>query len=143
MSKYAAQTEDGLSFDEKNEIYSLGNLENSGRETNIVYESEIAKPGFLGNIVKELYYTGKQHVDNLLYEKTGYTTNIKRAVLGNLYTYSLTKIGSQLSEAAKGNLIHAGQSVKQYIDNAQERAAAKVKTSNNLGNLYKNTIANN
>lgn len=52
---------------------------------------------------------------------------LTNAVLGNLYTYSLTKLGTQLSELEKGNIIKTGQSVKQYIDNAQERAAAKIK----------------
>ena len=47
------------------------------------------------------------------------------------------------SIAEKGNIIKTGQSVKQYINNAQQRAAAKSKKSVNLGNLYKNTIANN
>ena len=133
------------------EIYSFGNLgdinhfekavnENSSK---IVKESEIEKPGFLGNIAKELYYTGRQHVDNLLYEKTGYSTNIKRAIMGNLYTYSLSNMGMQLDQALKGHITTTGLTVKQYIDNAQARAAAKVKTSNNLGNLYKNTLANN
>ena len=133
LSKYAAQTEDGLSFDEKNEIYSLGNLAQNKNDRKTVYESSQYTPGFLENAIGQLVETGKSFIEHKL----------KRAVLGNLYTYSLTKIGSQLSEAAKGNLIHAGQSVKQYIDNAQARAAAKVKNSGTLGNLYKNTIANN
>lgn len=133
------------------EIYSFGNLGDINHfedpitkdSRTIVKESEIEKSGFLGNIAKELYYTGRQHVDNLLYEKTGYSTNIKRAIMGNLYTYSLSNMGMQLDQALKGHITTTGLTVKQYIDNAQERAAAKVKTSNNLGNLYKNTIANN
>ena len=133
------------------EIYSFGNLGDINHfekavdenPSKIVKESEIEKPGFLGNIAKELYYTGRQHVDNLLYEKTGYSTNIKRAIMGNLYTYSLSNMGMQLDQALKGHITTTGLTVKQYIDNAQERAAAKVKKSGNLGNLYKNTLANN
>ena len=145
-------------FEDSEEVYSFGNIEYS-RETNgtpiydsngrrivpkeIIKESDLPKPGFLGNVAEQLYHTGRQHIDNALYEKTGYTTNLKRALLGNLYTYSLTNIGSQLGELTKGNIVKTGQSVKQYIDNAQERAAARVKKSVNLGNLYKNTITNN
>lgn len=50
---------------------------------------------------------------------------IKRAILGNIYTYSLTKIGSDIDSALQGNLIKAGQTAKQYIKNAQQRAAMK------------------
>lgn len=86
--------------------------------------------GFLENAVNQLIGTGVKHVKEKL----------TSAVLGNLYTYSLTKIGTQIGEAAKGNLIKTGQSIKQYIKNEQERAAAKVKQkpSGNLGNGYDN-----
>jgi hypothetical protein len=60
---------------------------------------------------------------------------LKRAVLGNIYTYSLTQIGSEIESAAQGNLIKAGQTVKQYIKNAQQRAAMKNK-KHNPGNIY-------
>jgi hypothetical protein len=50
---------------------------------------------------------------------------IKKAILGNIYTYSLTKIGSDIDSALQGNLIKAGQTAKQYIKNAQQRAAMK------------------
>lgn len=115
-------------------IYSLGNLEEKHTKRDIVYKSDDPIPGFIENAVGQVVGTAKSFVESKL----------KRAVLGNLYTYSLTKIGSQLSDVMQGNLIKTGQSVKQYIDNAQQRAAAKVKKSGNLGNIYnKNTIANN
>lgn len=85
---------------------------------------------------------------------------VKRAVLGNIYSYSLTKIGSDLDSLAQGNLIKAGQTAKDYIKTAQERAAMrnkgnvkpsgdiypdnptiKLKPSRNIFN--KATIANN
>lgn len=85
-----------------------------------------SEDGFIKNAVGQLASLGVNYIEHKL----------KRAVLGNLYTYSLTKIGSQLSEAAKGNLIHTGQSIKQYIDTAQARAAAKVKNKPN-NNIFK------
>ena len=132
-------------FKDSNKLYSIGNLSERTAVFNkdtletiydwgsSVPESASYQPGFIENAVGQLVGTAKSYVERKL----------ERAILGNLYSYSLTKIGSQIDEALQGNLIKTGQSVKQYIKNAQERAAAKVKTSNNLGNLYKNTIANN
>ena len=69
---------------------------------------------------------------------------IRKGFLGNLYTYSLPKIGSQIEDVKQGNLIKVGQSVKDYIESAQQRYASKSKTKTSLGNLYvKNTIASN
>lgn len=59
-----------------------------------------------------------------------------KAILGNLHTFSLTQLGTQLSEASKGNLIKAGMTVAQYIKT--------IKNNNNevetpSGNIYPNT----
>ena len=64
-----------------------------------------------------------------------------KAVLGNLHTYSLTQIGSQLSEAAKGNLIKTGMTVAQYINNSKNNSYKPGKPSGNIFN--KDTVANN
>lgn len=112
--------------------------------------------GFLATAVGDVVGLAKSHVKNKL----------KNAVLGNLYTYSLTKIAGQLSDLAKGKLVQTGLSVKQYIDeenkrkqannpekasgnlfesdlNSQQKAALKMKEKP-LGNLFdKKTIANN
>jgi hypothetical protein len=89
-------------------------------------ETRESARGFLGNVIGQGVGLITDHVKEKL----------TRAVLGNLYTYSLTKIGSQLGELAKGNLIKSGQSVKQYIDNAQQRAAAKKFASDWKGKGY-------
>lgn len=70
---------------------------------------------------------------------------VKRALLGNIYTYSLTKIGSDLNSLAQGNLIKAGQTVKEYIKTSQEKAAIRNKANQKpTGNIFnKTTIANN
>ena len=44
-----------------------------------------------------------------------------KAVLGNLYTYSLTKIGDQVNDLMQGNLIKSGMSAAEYIKQAKQR----------------------
>ena len=56
-----------------------------------------------------------------------------KAILGNLHTFSLTQLGTQLSEASKGNLIKAGMTAAQYVKT--------IKNNNNEveapnGNIY-------
>lgn len=69
-----------------------------------------------------------------------FTKDIKslftKAILGNLHTFSLTQLGTQLSEAAKGNLIKTGMTVAQYVKT--------IKNNNNevetpTGNIYPTT----
>lgn len=98
---------------------------------------------------------------------------VKRAILGNIYTASLTQVASEFKSLSEGNIIAAAQTVKGYIKTSQERAAMKNKKSAEgniygsvedlvrnkptgdiypeptqsvkpkLGNLYKGSIANN
>lgn len=67
--------------------------------------------------------------------KNSASTLLKRAILGNIYTASLTQIASELKSAADGNIIAAAQTVKQYAKTAQERAAMRNKKSAE-GNIY-------
>ena len=134
-------------FSGSKDIYSYGNLRMRDTST---YNATLHKDADHTTIVKESSMTGERgFLSNVIGQGVGLITDhvkekLTRAVLGNLYTYSLTKIGSQLGELAKGNLIKSGQSVKQYIDNAQQRAAAKVKNTNgSIGNIFKDSIANN
>lgn len=91
------------------------------------------KPGFIGNAAGQLIGAAVSKVKS----------TFKRAVLGNLYTYSLTQIGNQLKSAAQGDVIKTAQTIKQYRKNAQQRAAAKTKQKP-IGNIFKDkTIANN
>jgi hypothetical protein len=81
-----------------------------------------------------------------------------RAVLGNLHTYSLTKISDQLKDIAKGNLIKTGYSIADYIKSEQHRRSINSKQkpkgdifpdvdvtkSKPTGNIFnKSTLANN
>lgn len=62
-------------------------------------------------------------------------TLLKRIVLGNIYTASLTQVASELKSLSEGNVIAAAQTAKQYIKTAQERAAMRNKKPAS-GNIY-------
>lgn len=105
--------------------------------------------GFLSTALSEIVGHVTGHVSN----------KIKSAILGNLYTYSITEMASQLSALAKGKITQTGMSVKQYIDEANKRkerqnpkkasgnifndSFVKNAADSKLGNIFKNTIANN
>ena len=118
--------------------YHLGNLEDANNHNGELAKREVRteyKPGFLSNAVGQLIGSATKSIKS----------KFKKAVLGNLYTYSLTQIGSQLKSAAQGNLVTAVQTVKQYRKNSQQRAAAAAQAAKKpTGNIFKdNTIANN
>ena len=92
----------------------------------------IYQPGFISNAIGQV--AGHLIAD--------VSSKIKRAVLGNLYTYSLTQIGNQISDALQGNLIKAGMTVAQYIKNGQQRAAEKIKKKPS-GNIFPEPKMNN
>ncbi len=71
-------------------------------------DPKFQKGGFLANMVDQLIDTGLDKVNSLL----------KKAVLGNLYTFSLTRIGNQIKSLAQGNVIGAVRDVQGYINNA-------------------------
>lgn len=66
------------------------------------------KSGFLVNATDQLISTGLDKVNSYL----------KKKVLGNLYTFSLTRIGNQIKSLAQGNVIGAARDVQGYINNA-------------------------
>lgn len=100
-------------------------------------------------------------------------TLLKRIILGNIYTVSLSQVASEYKSLVDGNVIATAQTAKQYIKTAQERAAMRNRKSasgniygdveelvkgkpsgdiypdvqptqpKKLGNLYKGSIANN
>jgi hypothetical protein len=121
-----------------NKTYHLGNIEDANNHNGELAEREVRteyKPGFLSNAVGQLIGSATKSIKSMF----------KKAVLGNLYTYSLTQIGSQLKSAAQGNLVTAAQTIKQYRKNSQQRAAAAAQAAKKpTGNIFKdNTIANN
>ena len=60
---------------------------------------------------------------------------LNSAILGNIYTASLTQLASEFKSLSAGNVIATAQTVKGYIKTAQERAAMKNKKSAS-GNIY-------
>jgi hypothetical protein len=114
-------------------ITTFGNLgtrsiESARNDNTDIEYKEVYKPGFLANAVGQVAGHLVADVKNF----------IKRAVLGNIYTYSLTQIGAQLEEAARGNLIKTGMTVAQYIKNSENRKQENISAS---GNIYEGDVA--
>ena len=117
-------------------------------ESNQNAKKKIEKPGFLMNALSQVAGHFTKDVNSLF----------TRAVLGNLHTYSLTKIGDQLNDIAAGNIIKTGYSIAEYIRNEQQRKSMNNKQKPNsniypnvesikqkpIGNIFnKSTLANN
>jgi hypothetical protein len=75
--------------------------------------------GLLGNAIDQLVSTGVNYLEDKL----------ERALLGNLHTYSLTNIGSQIKDVLDGNVIKTVQAAKDYIDDGKKRKENAHKTS--------------
>jgi hypothetical protein len=73
-------------------------------KANIEYK-EVYKPGFVSNAAGQVASHIVADTKSLL----------NRALLGNIYTLSLTQVGSELSELAKGNLVKTGMTAGQYV----------------------------
>lgn len=112
-------------------------------EYNVEYE-----PGFIGNAIGQVAGHATAWVKS----------KINRAIMGNLFTFSLTQLRDQAKDLLEGNLIKTGMSIAQYVKEANARKDAKNKpkpngdifpepsprTPLNPHNLYSgNTIANN
>lgn len=66
---------------------------------------------FLANATAQLVATGASAVNSLL----------KKAVLGNLYKFSLTRIGNQLKQLASGDVISTVRNAQEYIRDYNQR----------------------
>jgi hypothetical protein len=62
-------------------------------------------------------------------------TLVKSAILGNIYTFSLTKLGTDVDMLARGNIIGAAQTGRDYVNTIKEMSAMKNKKSPE-GNIY-------
>ena len=78
--------------------------------------------GFLGNALNQVIGAGVNYIEDKL----------ERALLGNLHTYSLTQIGSQIKDLMNGNVIKTVQGAKDYIDEAKKRKEQKSPPNNNI-----------
>lgn len=91
-------------------IATFGNLgersiDSARSDSTYVKYKEVYEPGFLANAVGQV--AGHLVADT--------KSLVNRALLGNIYTLSLTQIGSELSDLAKGNLIKTGMTAGQYL----------------------------
>lgn len=113
--------------DDKKIIY-FGNINNrTGKATeniteHVKYEYQ---PGFLTNAIGQVAGHFVKDVKSLF----------TKAVLGNIHTYSLTKIGGQINELMQGNLIKSGMSVAEYIKQDKQRKEMQ-SSKNPEGNIY-------
>lgn len=73
-------------------------------KANIEYK-KVYKPGFVSNAAGQVAGHIVADTKSLL----------NRALLGNIYTLSLTQVGSELSDLAKGNMVKTGMTAGQYI----------------------------
>ena len=109
---------------------------------------KITNNNFLSNAIGQVVNVGIDAVTGL----------VKRAVLGNLYTFSLTKIAKQLKGVVEGDVWSTARGVSEYIKDAKQRKENQVTIGHSLftkpkkilptvqriGNLAKSqTIANN
>lgn len=58
------------------------------------------------------------------------SSTLKKAVLGNLYTFSLTNVWDQIKSASKGNIINAVQEIRRYKNEADQRKENGLELSN-------------
>lgn len=93
------------------------NMENPDKDLKTAMD--FFNKGFLENAANQILQTGIGAVANKL----------KSAVLGNLYTFSLTNIGDQLASLANGDILGTARNVADYIRDAKQRKA------NQLNNL--------
>lgn len=103
-----------------------GNLENtnpfgiSKKRYKVNYE-----PDFIGNAIGQI---AGHFVEDI-------KDKFKRAVLGNIHTYSLTDFAVEAKNLMEGNIISAGMTVADYIKNGQKLAAMKLQQKPS-GNIY-------
>lgn len=104
--------------------------------------------GFLSSAVDQMVGTGINIVKGA----------VNKVLLGNLYTFSLTKMANQAKSLASGDVWSTVRNVKEYVDDAKQRKGNNLKVNlfgrveqkkvtpriKKLGNLAtSNTIANN
>lgn len=137
------QFEDFYGSNSPRQIDSFQNLKQSKSKI-----KKISNNNFLSNALGQVVNVGVDAVTGL----------VKRAVLGNLYTFSLTKIAKQLKGVVEGDVWSTARGVSEYIKDAKQRKENQVNIGHSLftktnkilptvkriGNLAKSqTIANN
>lgn len=60
---------------------------------------------------------------------------LKRAVLGNLFTFSLTRMAGQLKSAASGNVWSTARAIVEYKNDADQRKNGGIQYVSEIGNI--------
>lgn len=145
----------GENTTELNTVFGVDSkLNNYDDKNGVLYEwlhstqyEEGEQKGFLTNAFDQLIGTGKNIATGL----------IKKAVLGNLYTFSLTRLNDQVKSLSKGNIWSAIRNVNEYVNDAKQRKENQLEkallfekpkkifpTVKKIGNIFNSqTIANN
>lgn len=118
----------GDTLSNTNVVTRFGNLSTRhGKQSDSIdidYKVEY-EPGFIGNAVGQI---AGHLVDDV-------RSKINRAILGNLYTYSLTQFRDQVKDFLGGNLIKTGMSINEYVKEAKARKDANNKQKPN-GDIF-------
>lgn len=122
------QNNSGLDLMPNTTITRFGNLaERTGNVTNNIdvdYKIEY-EPGFVGNAIGQAVGHAAAWVKS----------KINRAIMGNLFTFSLTQLRDQAKDLLGGNLIKTGMSIAEYAREANARKDARKKQKPN-GDIF-------
>ena len=105
--------------------------------------------------IKEDYFSNKGPLTSALNQLVGTATNVvsglvKKAILGNLYTFSLSRLMDQGKSLLNGDIWTTARNVKEYVNDAKQRKdnqinnmnlfekhpSAILPTTNNIGDIY-------
>lgn len=81
--------------------------------------SEYREGGFFHNAAKQLIGTGLNAVEGL----------VKKVALGNLYTFSLSRIGNQFKSLASGDVWSTARNVSEYMNDSNQRKSNDLKVN--------------
>lgn len=98
--------------------------------SNIEYNYEPEKPNFVIPTVDGFLTQAFNQVVETVKEAGG--SILKKAVLGNLYTFSLTKMKDQLKSLSKGNIWGATHNVINYIQEDNQRTENQLTSYNSI-----------
>lgn len=117
-------------------IYSINNqLPQTGEKEGYEFQEDL--------ITKFINYFETNAVSQLIGTATNIVEGVvKRAVMGNLYTFSLTRMADQALSLAQGNIWTAARNINEYVQDSKHRKEGGVQeiqgiqSINNPGTLY-------
>ena len=115
-----------------NDYISIAQKDSAALKTRIENKTYPYDKGFILNALSQVGGHLVSDVKSLL----------NRALLGNIHTASLTQIGLQLSEAAKGNVVKTGMTIAQYAKTIKNNKTIKEVPNGNLYSELPQTTTN-